>query len=261
METALSIWQATGQEVWACLSVSNIGSAPVHDYAEVIIARDGDAPGSKAEGQILRAASSLATRGLKVMMANPPEGQDFNDVLVNEGEGAVRSRLAGAAQVNPSQTETRPKNLAIGSEIEIAGRVRKDLNAKYGRVVHADGVFWRYCGSEWATIPNHTIRLPVHAYDGADFTTAAGGPSRVKLNESRVNSVLNQFAALCADPSFFDAPPTGINCASGFIRFDAKGVPRLESHNRDHRCAIPCPATGTRTARANCPQTRCSLVC
>lgn len=29
VETALSVWQATGQETWACLGISNIGRAPV----------------------------------------------------------------------------------------------------------------------------------------------------------------------------------------------------------------------------------------
>ena len=51
VETALSIWQATGQEVWACLGIANIARAPVPEKAMVIIARDGDAQGSKAEGQ------------------------------------------------------------------------------------------------------------------------------------------------------------------------------------------------------------------
>lgn len=101
VETALSVWQATGQEVWACLGVSNIGRAPVPDKATVIIARDGDAPGSKAEGMITRAATALALRGLTVMIATPPEDQDFNDVLLREGEEAIRKRIAGAEAQTP----------------------------------------------------------------------------------------------------------------------------------------------------------------
>jgi hypothetical protein len=73
VETALSIWQATGQEVWACLGISNIARAPMPEKSMVVIARDGDAPGSKAEGQILRTASSLVARGMTVHMATPPE--------------------------------------------------------------------------------------------------------------------------------------------------------------------------------------------
>ena len=96
VETALSVWQATGQETWACLGISNIGRAPVPENATVIIARDGDLPGSKAEGQMARAASMLAHRGMTVLIATPPEEQDFNDVLVREGEPAVRDRIGAA---------------------------------------------------------------------------------------------------------------------------------------------------------------------
>ena len=71
VETALSVWQATGQETWACLGISNIGRAPVPANATVIIARDGDLPGSKAEGQMARASSMLAQRGMTVLLATP----------------------------------------------------------------------------------------------------------------------------------------------------------------------------------------------
>ena len=58
VETALSIWQATGRETWACLGISNIAHAPVPEGATVIIARDGDEPSSKADGQIQKRAPS-----------------------------------------------------------------------------------------------------------------------------------------------------------------------------------------------------------
>lgn len=241
VETALSIWQATGQEVWACLGIANIARAPVPDKAMVIIARDGDAPGSRAEGQILRTASSLMARGMTVHMATPPEGEDFNDILVREGEDAVCSRIAAAEPLRADQADTRRKEIYIGSDVEIAKCVREDLTARHGRIVHSEGAFWRYVGTEWEAIEDHLIRLPVHAYDGADFMTAAGEPSRVKLSKSRVDSVLNECAALCAEPDFFENPPAGINCASGFIRFDAAGTPHLEAHHRDHRCRHTLP--------------------
>lgn len=254
VETALSIWEATGQEVWACLGISNIARAPVPDHATVIIARDGDAPGSKAEGQITRAATTLAMRGMTVLIATPPEDQDFNDVLLREGEEAVRNCIAGAERFRPDQADTGRKRLFIGSDVEIAKRVREDLTERHGRIVHADGEFWRYGGTHWEAIPDHELRLPVHAYDGAGFETPAGEPSNVKLTKTRVNSVINECAALCALPGFFDAPPAGINCASGFIRFNAEGSPRHEPHHREHRCRHTLPghwhpgATGTPAA-------------
>jgi phage/plasmid-associated DNA primase len=235
VETALSVWQATGQEVWACLGLSNIARAPIPDKATVILARDGDAPGSRAEGQIIRAATALALRGLRVLIATPPEGEDFNDMLQREGEDAIRNRIAGAELFRPDQADTGRKRLSIGSDVEMAKRVREDLTERHGRIVHAEGAFWRYGGSHWAAIPDHELRLPVHAYDGAGFETPASEPANVKLTQARVNSVLNECAALCAEPGFFDAPPPGINCTSGFIRFDAIGTPHLEPHHRTHR--------------------------
>jgi phage/plasmid-associated DNA primase/phage/plasmid primase-like uncharacterized protein len=241
VETALSIWQATGQEVWACLGISNIAHAPVPEKAMVIIARDGDAPGSKAEGAIVRAATALAQRGLRVMIATPPEGEDFNDVLQREGDEAIRNRIAGADPFRPDQADTGRKRLYIGSDVEMAKRVREDLTERHGRIVHAEGEFWRYCGTHWDAIPAHELRLPVHTYDGASFETPAGEPSNIKLTQTRVNSVLNECAALCAEPGFFDTPPAGINCTSGFIRFDAAGTPNLDAHHRNHRCRHTLP--------------------
>jgi P4 family phage/plasmid primase-like protien len=241
VETALSIWQATGQEVWACLGISNIGCAPVPENATVIIARDGDAPDSRAEAQILRAARCLAARGITVHMVPQLAGGDFNDILVRDGEHYVRLGIEAAAPFRGDEAPIRRKELSIGSDVEIAKRIREDLTTQHGRIIYAEGAFWRYGGTEWETIQDHQIRLPVHAYDGADFMTAAGAPSRVKLNKSRVDSVLNECAALCAAPDFFEDPPAGINCSSGFIRFDAAGTPHLEPHRSDHRCRHTLP--------------------
>ena len=178
---------------------------------------------------------------MTVMIATPPEEQDFNDVLVREGEAAVRTRISNAEPFHPEQSAAERKSLSIGSDVEIARRVREDLTERHGRIVHAEGAFWRYGGTHWEAIPEHELRPPVHAYDGAKFFTPAGEPSNVKLNKSRINSILNECAALCAAPEYFDTPPTGINCASGFIRFDANGKPRLEPHHREHRCRHTLP--------------------
>ena len=94
VETALSVWQATGRETWACLGISNIAKAPIPEGARVIIARDGDPPNSKADLQIRRAVNILRKRGHEVTVAEPPIGFDFNDVLQNDGEEAIRTLLA-----------------------------------------------------------------------------------------------------------------------------------------------------------------------
>ena len=96
----------------------------------------------------------------------------------------------------------RTKMVFIGSDVEVAGRVREDSQRAYGEVLHAEGRFWRYGESHWESIPEHQLRLAVHDYDGAFFKTPSGEPSRVKLSKSRVDSVLNELAALVAQPLF-----------------------------------------------------------
>lgn len=93
VENAVSIWQATGRETWACLGVSNIARAPVPSGKPLLIAGDGDALGSKAHQQRQRATTLLRGRGHDVAVADPPEGLDFNDVLRADGEQAVRDLI------------------------------------------------------------------------------------------------------------------------------------------------------------------------
>ncbi len=93
VENALSIWQATGQETWACLGISNIARAPVPIGKPVLIAGDGDAPGSKAHHQRQNAVTLLCGRGHEVAVADPPQGMDFNDVLRVNEEQAVRDLI------------------------------------------------------------------------------------------------------------------------------------------------------------------------
>ncbi|MDD3182189.1 MAG: toprim domain-containing protein [Alphaproteobacteria bacterium] len=241
VETGLSVWQATGQETWACLGLSNIARAPLPDRASVIIARDGDIPGSKADNQLARAVSKLQMRGLAVAVATPPEGQDFNDLLLFGGEGTVRTLIAGAAFSFPQDDAFNVRTVYIGSDIEIAGRVREDLIDRYGPVLYAEGSFWRYGKTQWEPIEEQELRLCVHAYDGAPYQTPRGEKARVKLSKGRVDSVLNELMVVLKKEDFFADAPSGINCASGFIRFVESGAPILEPHSRDHRCRHTLP--------------------
>ena len=135
----------------------------------------------------------------------------------------------------------RRERLYIGSDVEIANRVIADLEDELGEIIYAEGAVWRYRTSRWAPISETELRVAVHKYDGAIFQTASGEPSHVKLSKSRVDSTLNEMFALLADPDFFKNPTTGINCASGFIRFDVKGTPHLLPYNRDHHCRHTLP--------------------
>jgi P4 family phage/plasmid primase-like protien len=141
----------------------------------------------------------------------------------------------------PNAQAPRIAVVTIGSDIEIARRVRGDLDRAFGDIIHTEGAFWRYERTCWRPIPDSELRCAVHTYDGAEFMTPAGEPSNVKLSKSRVDSVLNEMGAMMAEQDFFAHAPIGINCASGFIRFTADGMPVLEPHHQDHRCRHTLP--------------------
>jgi predicted P-loop ATPase len=107
VETALSVWQATGNETWACLGIANIARAPVPEGATVIVARDGDPPGSKADNQLRHAVTVLRKRGCIVTVAEPPSDKDFNDELVEGGDAAVRAVIDSAVNADLFSTEWR----------------------------------------------------------------------------------------------------------------------------------------------------------
>jgi putative DNA primase/helicase len=130
--------------------------------------------------------------------------------------------------------------LLIGSDVEIAGRVARDLHDAFGEVVFCDGDFWNYSGMHWQPIDHAAARRLVHSYDGAAYDTPSSAPAAVKLSKGRVDSVLNEMAAMLDRPNFF-AGPVGINCASGFIVFGPSGQPRLSPHAPEHRCRHVLP--------------------
>jgi len=107
VENALSVWQATGQETWACLGVANIARAPVPEGTTVIIASDGDADDSKAGAKLRETAAALRQRGCQVAVARPPRGKDANDLLLEGGDDAVRALIAKASADDAGPTAWR----------------------------------------------------------------------------------------------------------------------------------------------------------
>ena len=80
IETALSAMQATGQTAWAALSTSGLRTlelpADVHD---VVVLADGDDAGEAAARDC---GWRWNREGRRVRIARPPQGMDFNDLLV-----------------------------------------------------------------------------------------------------------------------------------------------------------------------------------
>lgn len=97
VETALSIWKATGREVWAVLGTSNFASAPVPAGSDVTIAADDFKPSDQAEKATHAAVHALASLGCTVRLTSlPPGGGDFNDIHQRDGLDAVREFIEEA---------------------------------------------------------------------------------------------------------------------------------------------------------------------
>ena len=91
IETCLAAIQATGLPAWAALSTSGLRALnlPI-GVRDVIVLADGDDPGEAAARDC---ASRWKREGRRVRIARPPQGLDFNDMLVDRA-----SCTNGAAQ-------------------------------------------------------------------------------------------------------------------------------------------------------------------
>ncbi|MBC7739549.1 MAG: toprim domain-containing protein, partial [Candidatus Saccharibacteria bacterium] len=109
-ETAASIAQATGFEVWAVFGVGQFISAPVPLGRQVVFCPDRDAPGSPAAIAFAEACLAQAARGVDLWIAEAPEDEgskrDLNDTLQRAGADAVAATVATAAVFVARDEET-----------------------------------------------------------------------------------------------------------------------------------------------------------
>ena len=80
IETCLTAMQATGRPTWAALSTSGLRTLDLPtDVRDVIVLADGDEPGEAAARDC---AWRWKREGRRVRIARPPQGLDFNDMVV-----------------------------------------------------------------------------------------------------------------------------------------------------------------------------------
>jgi putative DNA primase/helicase len=85
IETALSVQQATGTPMWACLSTSGLKGVIVSDeVSEILVFADADDPGEKAACEAVRRFMNM---GKAAKIIRPPAGKDFNDVIIEKANG------------------------------------------------------------------------------------------------------------------------------------------------------------------------------
>ena len=77
---AFAAMQATGHAAWAALSTSGLRTLDLpHDARDVIVLADGDDAGETAARDCAR---RWKREGRRVRIARPPQGMDFNDMLL-----------------------------------------------------------------------------------------------------------------------------------------------------------------------------------
>lgn len=80
IETCLAAMQATEHAAWAALSTSGLRALdPPREVRDVIVLADGDDPG---EAAAQNCAWRWKREGRRVRIARPPQGTDFNDLLL-----------------------------------------------------------------------------------------------------------------------------------------------------------------------------------
>jgi len=173
----------------------------------------------------------------KLYLTNPAGFLGSLRAMLNAAERFVAQKHGGKPREEFSNRDDPPggtRTLLIGSDVEIANRVARDLAAKFGEISFDDGGFYYYASTHWAQVDEVAHRLTIHEYDGAIYTTPKDTEIVVQLNKSRVNSIIHEMRAVASQPTLFKDAPAGINCTSGFITFEEKGDPLLVPHDRAH---------------------------
>ena len=182
-----------------------------------------------------RLARDYAKRNFATYVVTVPDSlgpkADLNDALRQLGSTAVLMAIEDAERFTeePSRYGASQFDLEIGSDIEIAKKVLEQLEELYGPIIVSDGRLWRFDKTHWAALDDdHLVRF-VHRADGTRYTDSAGKTQVVKLNKSRVASIIDAAMRYRGQPDFFRDPPCGINCESGFIRIGDDGTAGVDA--------------------------------
>jgi hypothetical protein len=246
-ETGLSTWQATGNETW--IALGGIGKLidQVPPGSEVVVGRDADPEGSKADKALIAAVEALVARGCRVRLACPPRypelrKTDFNNVLQREGEAAIRAIFAVAEVFGPPAPQYPMAALPVDHACDLLNRTVSDWVGH--AVTHGDGITARQVGVQAAAgigksravlnaleahpqaLGRHIdILVPQHRLADELAREAAGGLLRVQVIRGREKKLADG-STLCAK-----ADEAGKVARAGFSVWD-------------HMCRRVDPETG-----------------
>ncbi len=124
IETGLSIGEVApkGASVRAVLGVHNFANIEVEKGQQVVLCADNDGEGSPSEKALQKAVSALEEKGAIVHIMRPEYvGQDFNDVLKEEGSKGVAEYVKGAVEkIEQQQSPQYPEKDYVPAEFDIS---------------------------------------------------------------------------------------------------------------------------------------------
>jgi hypothetical protein len=137
-ETGLSLWRATGHETWIGIgSLANFRDLPTDRI--VILARDDDAAGSKADLLLRRVTDEWIEAGVDLRLATPwqerrGDKSDFNDVMLTAGPESIGLRITLAQPVDGPKDRQPPPT--ISPDIYVGGaQFRPDTHYALARLL------------------------------------------------------------------------------------------------------------------------------
>lgn len=129
------------------------------------------------------------------------------------------------------------RRLNIGSDMEIADQVYADMMAA-GQFVHTEGSFYEWTPRVWAELDDaDVIERFLKPYDGSYYSERA----RVKLDKSKVRSIMSFLTHRLRIKDFFADAKIGINLQNGFIEFMPDGSFTLVPHRPDQKARVVLP--------------------
>ncbi|MGB4101014.1 MAG: DUF5906 domain-containing protein [Alphaproteobacteria bacterium] len=234
VETVLTRNMVSPCDSYACLgSLRFVQPKKHHKRVEILADTD-------KRDAARRLAKQYAEKGLSAYVVTVPDmvgvKADLNDVLQQSGLAAVRTAVedAEAISIGTRNSLTNFK-LEIGSDVEIAQRIIERLEEIYGTIIVCEGKIWRFDRTHWVAFEGDHLARFVHRADGATFADSEKKTRIVRLNKSRIASILDAVLKYRQEPNYFGAPPCGINCESGFIKIADDGTTELSPHARQWR--------------------------
>jgi hypothetical protein len=174
----------------ACLGALRfIERRPHHTRVEILADTD---KRDAARRLARRYADSAAAYVVTVPDSLGPKA-DINDALCSLGAAAVQMAIEDAERFTneTAQSALSHFDLKIGSDIEIPRRIVERLEELYGPVIVSEGRVWRFNRTHWAALEDDHLARFVHRADGAQYLDANNELKVVRLNKSRVASILD----------------------------------------------------------------------